>query len=176
MKAAEARTRSSAELLDPRDGGNRKPHHHTQQTGLPGQRVNASDKSSERKEEKDRKPGRIGAQHLRYVGVEQEIHGRKKGSPMEDLRPYKSQATVSVMGVGPAADDAQDPGDYGEHFPVNDKRLLGDARVADADKGQGQNQQVRQKREKTRRLAAFCDVVIIFGGGRELGHGNAFPF
>ena len=95
---------------------------------------------------------------------------------MKDLRPYESQATVSIMGVRPAADNAQDPGDYGEHFPINDKRLLGDARVADTDKGQSQNEKVRQKGQKTRGLAAFHDVVFIFGGGRELGHGNAFPF
>jgi hypothetical protein len=80
------------------------------------------------------------------------------------------------VSVRPAANDAQHPRNYSEHFPIDDKRPPADACVAHPDEGQSQDEKVGQKSEKTRRPAAFHNAVFIFGGRRELGHGNAFPF
>jgi hypothetical protein len=123
--------------------------------------VNAGDKGAKGKEKKNRKSGRIGVQHSLNVRDEQEIHGRQESSPVKSLRPDEPDAIGSALGVPPTPNDTQDPRENGEYLPIKDERLLVDARVSHANKGENQNEQIGQKTEKTRMPSLLIDVSMV---------------
>jgi len=89
-------------LLDPGNGRNGQRHDNAQNAGLPGERMDARDKSSKREKEEGRKPGGVGVQQPLDIAVEQKVHCGKKGRPVQNLRPDEPD-TAFFPSAGPAA-------------------------------------------------------------------------
>ena len=134
-------------LLDPGNSRNRQRHDNAQNTGLPGKRMDARDKSSKREKEEGCKPGGVGVQQLLDIAVEQKVHGGKKGRPVQNLRPDKPD-TAFFPSAGPAAYDAQKSYQDSQDLPVIDQRLFVNAGIGNPEKSQDQDEEIGQCLDK----------------------------